>query len=172
LNEHTDSTIAPFYFKKCTEKPNASAVKIKLSSSISDFPFMYTFNCSEKISLASNETLNLQNWFSFIISKQTLPKLSTHDYYFYFDFTDSYNFLLDFDTSGNITNSADFKNNINNDFFDLESEIIKNTKSNYLLKVKLVVKERKITLDKMQLLTELLNALEALNNFSLMVKKV
>jgi hypothetical protein len=171
LNDLIDSTIAPFYFKLCTQKPNAREVKIKLSSFLSEFPFRYTFNCSEKLNLQSNQTIDLHDWFSFIISKQSLPETPTHDYYFDFDFSDSYNFMLEFDEPTEITNIDAFSNKIDNSFFELESRISKNSESTYLLQVKLVVKERKIPLDQMQRLNEIIETLDHLNNFSLSYAK-
>jgi hypothetical protein len=167
LNDCIDSTIAPYYFRKCTDKPNASEVKIKLSSSISDFPFRYTFNCSEKVILPTKTSINLNKWFSFLISKSSFPEMPSHDYYFDFDYTDSYNFLLDFSAPVEVNNSGDFTKRINNDFFEVESEIVKNSESSYLLKVKVVVKQRKVPSDKMNLLTEVIQALETINSFSL-----
>ncbi|MES2681620.1 MAG: hypothetical protein V4635_17120 [Bacteroidota bacterium] len=167
LNEFIDSTIAPLYFKRCTDKPNAIGAKVKLSSHIGEFPFRYTFNCSERIPMQNKQALDIRHWFSFIISKHSFPELPTHDYYFDFDFTDTYNFLLDFDSAVEIRNLANFTKKINNDFFELESEIIKNSDSNYLLKVRLAVKERKIPVEKVGLINELVETLEELNNFSL-----
>lgn len=171
LNEFIDSTISTYYFKRCTEKPGVSGTKIKLSSNITDFPFRYTFNCSGKMAIQNPKNIDLKGWFSFFVSRQAFPEVPTHDYYFDFDFTDSYNFLLDFSSEVEIQNMADFTKKINNDFFELESEIVKNTEKSYLLRVKVVVKERKIPLEKTGLLTEILDALESLNNFSLQLSK-
>lgn len=167
LNEYIDSTISPAYFRKCTSKPNATAVKIKLSSKITEYPYRYSFNCSEKIGLESDEALNLHNWFSFHLNKNTLPEPPNQDYYFDFAFTDSYNFLLEFTKPVEIKNSEGFVRNIDNDYFKLQSELVKNSNSQYLLKVMLVVKQTSIPVNNASLLMELVEQLEALNNFSL-----
>ena len=84
-----------------------------------------------------------------------------------YDFTDAYNFSLDFDSPTEITNCSGFLNKINNSHFELESEIVKNSETNYLVKVKLMLKDRKLPLEKVDLLTELLGALETINGYSL-----
>jgi hypothetical protein len=167
LNEYIDSTISPAYFKRCSDKPRYTESKIKLSSFVSDFPFRYTFNCTGKISLQTSKRFDISNWFSFFISTQTFPELPTHDYYFDFDYSDSYNFLLDFNSIVDIKNTAAFKKTIHNNYFELESDIVKNSETAYLVKVRLAVKERMIPLDKKELIAELLEALEFLNHFSL-----
>lgn len=171
LNEYIDSTIAPHYFKKCLDKPGASGQKIKLSSSINEFPFRYTFNCSEKITLSDAKSLNLKNWFSFPISKLAIPEMPTHDYYFDFDFSDSYNFMLDFGKAVEIKNLSDFAKKTNNEYFELESEIVKNSETTYLVKVKLAVKQLKLPLKQIQLLGNVIAGLEDLNNFTLVLEK-
>jgi hypothetical protein len=167
LNEYIDSTISPGYFKKCTDKPNPSEIKIKLSSHVAAFPFPYNFNCTEKIILKSSQSLSLKNWFSFTLSKTTFPEIPNHNYYFDFDFSDSYNFLLRFTTPVELKNGASFAKRINNDYFELESEIINNSETDFLLKVKLVVKQKSIPEEKMNLLMEIVSALDSLNDFSL-----
>lgn len=167
LNEYIDSTIAPVYFKKCIDKPFASNSKIKLSSKMTEFPFRYNFNCTERLSLPGDKSLRLKNWFSFTLTKTTLPEIPNHDYYFDFVFSDSYNFLLNFKEPVELKNVSEFIKKINNEYFELESEIIANSETSYLLKVKLVVKQTRILHKKINLLMELVNDLEALNDFSL-----
>lgn len=167
LNEYIDSTISPHYFKKCVDKPLSSNAKIKLSSKVTNFPFRYNFNCSEKISLTTNKSLYLKNWFSFVLSKNSLPETPLHDYYFDFDFSDSYNFLLNFTTPVELYNAASFTKKINNDYFDLESSITSNSETSYLIRVALVVKQTSIPEHKMNLLMELVDELEDLSDFSL-----
>ncbi len=171
LNEYIDSTISPHYFKKCTDKPYASTQKIKLSSSINEFPFRYTFNCSEKITLQNAQTIDLKNWFSFTFTKDLVPVKPEHDFYFDFDNSDSYNFLLDFGTPVEFKNSSDFSKKINNDYFELESEIIKNSESTCLVKVKFVVKKLSIPKSDINLLMDVIAGADDLNNFSLSVSK-
>ncbi len=171
LNEYVDSTISPHYFKKCTAKPGASDIKIKKSSNITDFPFRYNFNCTETVKLNSPAVLDLKNWFSFTLSKEVLPEQPTHDYYLDFEFSDAYNFMLEFTQPTEIGNAAAFSRQINNAFFDLESGIVKNSETSYLLKVKLIVKERKIPREQAGLLMDLAAALDELNSFTLQLAK-
>lgn len=171
LKDPIDSTLEAWYFKKCTDKPGSKDAKIKLSSKIADFPFRYTFNCTENISLQTPKFIPFKNWFSFFLSSSSIPEKPGHDYYIDFDFSDAYNFSIDFGIPVDISNSSAFSKNINNDFFELESQIIKNSESNYLLKVKLVVKERRIPEEKMSLLMDLIEDLDEINNFSLALEK-
>jgi hypothetical protein len=172
LNEYIDSTVSKFYFKKCVEKPFASDIKTKLTSNITNFPFRYTFACSEKVEIKSTTDLDLKDWFSFSFSPQLLKESPNQDYYFDFEFTDSYNFLLDFGLPVELTNANDFAKKINNSYFDLESEIIKNSAETHLLKVKVQVKQLKIPLKEITLLNELLIALNDVNNFTLTTKRL
>jgi len=171
LNEAIDSTVPRYYYKKCTDKPLASGARVKLSSKMTDFPFRYNFNCTERIKLEDKNYLSLENWFSFLVSRSSFPELPTHDYYMDFDFSDSYNFLLNFNEPVSITNAAFFKRNLNNEFFELESEVLKQSETSWLLKVKLVVKQMKIPESGMDQLEELLKELDALNGFSLELAK-
>lgn len=165
LNEYIDSTISPHYFRKCTEKPKATEVKLKLSSKITEFPFRYSFNCSENISLDNSHQLSLRNWFSFTLNSQNIPTIPTHDYYFDFDYSDAYNFMIDFGNPVTIKNAEAFKRTISNDYFELESEIVKSSDSTYLIKVKFQVKQIGIRLKDMQLLMDIIKELESINNF-------
>lgn len=171
LNESIDSTIGPHYFKKCTEKPFATNIKSRLSSKINEYPFRYTFACNEKLALSSNQALSLNNWFSFTLNKNVVPEVPNQDYYFDFEFTDSYNFSLDFGSAVEIINLSAFTKKTSNDYFELDSEIIKNSDSNYLLKVKLAVKQQKLPVENNLLLTELVQQLEELNSFTLSLKR-
>ncbi len=170
LNEYIDSTVSPHYFKKCTDKPNASAQKIKLSSSINEFPFRYTFNCSEKVALNDAKSLSLKNWFSFILTKKVISEIPSHDYYLDFDFSDAYNFSLEFNKPVEILNVKDFEKAIDNSLFKLESKIIKNSETNYLIKLELVTKKTIVPLKQMALLQELLDELDKLDNFALILE--
>ena len=80
--------------------------------------------------------------------------------------------MLDFDVPVELSNAAAFGKKINNDYFELESEIIKNSERTYLLKVKLLVKQSSLPEEKLDLMMELLKELEELNNFSLDIQKV
>lgn len=172
LRDYIDSTISPHYFKRCTEKPGMGDAKIKLSSKITDFPFRYTFNCSGRAKLLGKQSLDLSNWFSVPLSKKVLPETPTHDYYLDFEFSDAYNFLLEFDQPVEISNSESFSKKISNELFELESGIVKNSDSSYLLRLSLSVKNRKIPLDKAGALMQLVAALDELNSFSLQLMEL
>jgi hypothetical protein len=168
LNEFIDSTISPHYFKRCVDKPGAAEQKVKLSSKITEFPYRYNFNCSEKLTLAKDTTkLSLKNWFSFTLSKNVIPQTPNFDFYFDFDQSDAYNFSLDFNKPMEIKNREAFARKVDNDYFSLESEIVKNSEKNYLVKATLVVKQTSIPADKASLLSELVEQLDQLNNFTL-----
>lgn len=171
LNEYLDSTISPHYFKKCVDKPGASAAKIKFTSKITEFPFRYSFVCSERLNITSISNFDITDWFSFPISSKVIPEKPNHDYYIDFEFSDSYNFLLDFDHDMNVSNISDFTRNVKNELFDLHSEIVKNAESKYLIKVNLVVKNRKVALSKMDLLMDLVKNLDEINSFVLFIEK-
>lgn len=118
----------------------AGLVRLFLYLSFPKFVYglRYTSNCEEKNRLTSKKTLDLNKLFSFIDSQQALPELPTHHYYFDFDFTDSYNFWPNFDKPTKITNTHGFKNKINNFYFTVESEIVKNSETKYLLGLSLL----------------------------------
>ncbi|MCC6370529.1 MAG: hypothetical protein IT236_05925 [Bacteroidia bacterium] len=160
LNECIDSTVAPHYFKKCTDKPNAVSQKVKLSSKITEYPFRYNFNCSENIKLKDSSHLELKNWFSFNLDKKISPQSPNQDYYFEFDLSDAYNFSLDFNKAVTLKNADNFSKKISNTYFELESGITKNSANNYLVKVSVAIKRTSIPLADMNLLMELVEELE------------
>jgi hypothetical protein len=170
LNELIDSTLSPHYFKKCTDKPRTALSRISLSSKISDFPFRYTFNCSENLTLAEKNKISLSNWFSFTLNRQFFPEKPNHNFYFDFEFTDAYNFLLDFSVPKKIRNAHVFDKNINNEYFELESGIIRQSETSYLVKVRLAVKKNKIPVANMQLLMDVITHLEELNSFTIEIE--
>lgn len=172
LGEYIDSTISPAYFKRCTQKPYALGPKHKLSSNISEFPFRYTFNCAERVALQKPGVIDLTDWFSFLVSKKLFPELPRHDYYFDFDYSDSYNFLLDFDKPVELLNAAEFGKKVSNEFFDLDCEIMKNSETNYLLKVRVGVKKRRLPAKNGQMLTDMITALDQVNAFNLNYRKL
>ena len=157
------------YFKKCTDKPKAQQVKIKLSSKITEYPFRHNFNCSEKIALDSRAQLNLANWFSFIIPT-TLTDAPKHDYYFDFENTDAYNFVLNFSRPTEIENISEFSRDMDNETFGLQSSISKQNENSYLVKVEVIVKTRKLAQVNADELVKLSKALNDLNNFTLVLK--
>ena len=123
------------------------------------------------MTLQSDKYLHLKNWFSFVLGSFSLPEKPCHDYYIDFDFSDAYNFLLDFGSPVEITNVSAFSKSIRNDFFELESQVVKNSDTSYLLKVKVVVKERRIPEDKLDLLMDMVKHLDEINNFSLTLER-
>jgi hypothetical protein len=167
LNNPIDSTISPFYFKKCTDKPLSHSSKIKLSSNMSEYPFRYNFNSTSQIGLPGDKHIRMKNWFSFIISSVSLPERPEHDYFFDFDFSDGYNFLLNFKEAVEIVNLSAFEKKINNAYFELESKIVQNFAHSYLVQVKLLVKQRRIPRQDADLLMALVKELDTINNFSL-----
>jgi len=166
FNTYIDSTMPTMYFKKCTDKPKAEDVKIKLSSKITEYPFRHNFICSEKIKMESKNQLSMQNWFSFIIP-DNITVAPNHDYYFDFENTDAYNFLLNFSKPTEIENLLEFTKNLDNETFSLNSGITKQSERSYLVKVEVKVKTRKLTKTNADSLLGLAKALGELNNFSL-----
>jgi hypothetical protein len=171
LNECIDSTISPYYFRKCTDKPGSSGVKIKPATKSAEYPFRYSFSCSSRLKLSTSSSISLNKWFSFPLSSSTLPEAPTHDYYIDFPFSDAYNFLLDLNAPAEVTNAAEFTRSVSNDLFELKSEIVKNSTTSYLVKVLLVVKEQKISLQNAPMLMDLVKNLDELNNFTLSLTK-
>lgn len=169
-NTYIDSTIAPFFFRKCTDKPKASNVKIKLSTKITEYPFRFNFNCSEKINIESKTTLSLKDWFSFPIALKSTNEIPNHDYYFDFEFTDSYNYLVNFSKPTIIENTMDAVKKLENETFSLVSEIIKQSDTTYLIKVELKVKTRKLDKVNGADLLKLTSALKDLNDINFKLK--
>lgn len=167
LNEYIDSTVSAHYFRKCTDKPFSSETRTRLSSKVTEFPFRYTFNCSQNIRLDAPGYLDLSNWFSFTLGSGMLPEPPTHDYFFDFEFSDGYNFLLDFDRPVQLKNQNAFRKKTDNAYFELDSEIVKQSDNAFLLRVKLLVKQPFIPLEDMTLLMDLVRDLDALNRFRL-----
>ena len=171
LNENIDSTIAPHYFKKCIDKPGATAKKTKPVSGSHEFPFKHVFDCSGKISFKDSARLSLKNWFSFTLSKRTISEAPHYDYYFDFAQEDSYSFLLEFSRPTEITNLQTFAHSVNNDFFELESKITAEKENTYKVEARFIVKKKIIPKDQTNLLTELVESLDQLNNFTLELAK-
>ena len=73
--------------------------------------------------------------------------------------------MIDFGNPVTIKNAEAFKRTISNDYFELESEIVKSSDSTYLIKVKFQVKQIGIRLKDMQLLMDIIKELESINNF-------
>lgn len=165
-----DSTIAVHYFKKCLDKPMVKEKMLKTASKSSEYPFRTSFNYAEKLALSKTTELNLSNWFSFVLNKSVLPAMPSHDYYFDFTFSDVYNYVLSFSKPVDISNSHAFKKSLSNRYFELQSEILKQDDGTFLAKVNLQVKEPRIQLADMQLLQDMLIALDEINNFKCEVK--
>jgi hypothetical protein len=167
MNDCIDSTISPSYFRKCLDKPNTSAKKVKLSSKQTKAPFCHTFDCNAKMSIKDSSRLSLRNWFSFVLSKNVISQTPNNDYYFDFEISDSYNLQVDFKRRIEIKNREAFTRKINNDYFELESEIVKSSESIYILKVTVVLKQKVISYTKSSLLMEIVEKLDQLNDFTL-----
>jgi hypothetical protein len=167
LNEQADSSVSPSYFKKCTDKPGSSETKIKLSSKVNEYPFRYTFACSEKIKLSDPKNISLKGWFSFYLNKNTIPEKPAHDYYFDFKGTDTYNFSLDLGKNAEVVNQKELTKEIVNEIYELKTELTKNSDTNYLFKVQLIIKSDKVSLENMDLLMKLVDELENLNSSSI-----
>lgn len=172
LNEIIDSTISSIYYKKCTDKPKAFDQKIKLQGRQSDFPYRYNFNCVEKIKTLDSLKIPLKNWFAFTLSKTNIVQAPMFDYYFDFAFKDVYTFNFEFNKTIEILNMADFETKINNQFFELNSEMMKNSSNKYLLKLTFCVKQNMIPASQSALLMELLDKLDYLNNLTLNYKRI
>lgn len=166
-NTFIDSTIQKDYFKKCTEKPNVYSENIIKSSESKIFPFKTSYNCSFKIK-ATKDSLNLTNWFSFILKKENFSKPLTNNYYFDFTYTDTYNFMFEFNRPISIINIEDFENQLTNDFFEINSKIIPQGNNKYLLSLTTKAKQYMLPKEKANLLTEYL---EQLNKFNLLKLK-
>ena len=171
LNTYIDSTLPAYYFKKCTDKPGASLVKIKLSSRLTDYPFRHTFNCSEKLTLSSGTSISLRNWFSFVVFSAGIPKAPKQDYYFDFENTDTYNFLLSFSKPTEIENAGELSAQLDNAYYSFSSGLEKQSDRSYLLKVELKIKVRKLPKEDAGELLKLTRALEEMNSFNLKLKQ-
>lgn len=141
-NNNIDSTLQLFYFKKCTDKLNPSSVKVKLSSKLNTFPFRHNYVCSGEATISEPTKLSLKNWLSIPIPEFNFDKNNYYDFYFDFEFSDNYNFLINFNKSVTILNESKFNKEINSRWFNFNSQLIKNADGNYLLKIKLDVKDR------------------------------
>lgn len=170
FNELIDSTVYPVYFKKCTDKPNAKNIKIKSTSRSNVFPFKYSFNCSEDISLINPSELSLKDWFSFVLNNSMIDQLPNFDFYVDFKYSDMYNYLLQFNRSVTIENISEFTKSINNKYFELNSNLVKQSESSYLLSLNVKVKQEVIPKEDGQLLLDLVKELDSLNKGILKLK--
>jgi len=165
-NDHIDSTIKTEYFKKCTEKPNSTDKSIKQTSQSKTFPFKTSYSCSEKI-VISKGSIDLSNWFSFIFSKENFTDKITQDYYLDFTFTDAYNFMFEFNRPTVITNMNDFTVTLNNEFFEINTNIIKQDDHKYLLTLSTKAKQYLVPEEKANYLTDYIEQLNKFNTFKL-----
>jgi hypothetical protein len=170
LNEAIDSTVHPVYFKKCTDKPNAQNIKVKSTFKSNMFPFKHSFTCSEDIKLNGTTEISLKDWFSFTFSNSEITELPNFDYYTDFRFSDIYNFLLQFDKPVEILNVSDCNKSLNNKYFEITSNLVKQSESAYLLSVSVKVKQEMLPKEEGQLLLDFVNQLHALNNTLLRLK--
>ena len=167
LSDNIDSTVSPNYFKTCLDKPYSSQKKIKRVSTSTEAPFPYTFDCSAKIKLRDTSLLDLNNWFSFTLTRQVIPVQPTYDYYFDFTLSDFYRLQLDFDKPVQLKNRAGFNKKIDNTYFFLESGSDILAENRFVLTVILKIKQTKIPAEEAHLLTDFIEQLEQLNQFKL-----
>lgn len=167
LNDPCDSTIPKFYFRKCTDKPKAKLSKENLTHKSATFPFTTEFNCITYISLKDTFQFSLKDWFSFTFQKNELAKHSDLDYHFDFEQTDRYIFNLNFSREKNIKNLESFNNALENEFFTLNSSLVKLSNYSYKMEVLLKIKVKMLPKEKLHLLIDLVNELDRLNNFCL-----
>ncbi len=165
-NDCIDSTINAYYFKKCIEKPNSSEQKIKLTSFSKTFPFRASYSCTEDIA-ASKDSIDLSNWFSFILSKKYFQQKITQDYFFDFTFTDTYNFMFEFTKATTISNMAQCNTALSNEFFEISSTLSKQSDEKYLLTVTTKVKQYLLPQQQSAYLLEYVNALDKINSLKL-----
>jgi hypothetical protein len=78
---------------------------------------------------------------------------------------------LDFDRPVEIKNAEAFVKKIDNDYFSLNSEIVKNAGNSYLLKAAVVIKQTSIPATQAGMLIELAEQLDQLNSFTLNLAK-
>ncbi len=170
LNQTIDSTVNPVYFKKCTEKPNSKNIKIKSLSNSNIFPFKSTFSCTEDIIMKYNNSISLNDWFSFTYQKAEFNRLPNYDFYVDFKYTDVYNFMFQFDKPVFIENETEFNKSISNVYFEISSKIKMQSESSYLLNVIVKVKSGIIPVSDGKLLLEFVNELEKLNSLNIKLK--
>lgn len=167
LNDYIDSTVSAHYFRTCLDKPYCGQKKIKLVSKNTEAPFPYTFDCSAVIKLRDTIRLDLSNWFSFTLTKKTIPVKPFYDYYFDFTLSDFYHMRLDFDRAVQLKNKEAFTKKLDNAYFFLESGIDVLAENRFMLKVNFNIKQNKIPSEDAHLLMDLVEQLEQLNQFKL-----
>ncbi|HWY10623.1 MAG TPA: hypothetical protein VN026_04815 [Bacteroidia bacterium] len=169
-NSIIDSTIGLNYYKKCTDKPHAKDMKITMANSSKIFPFKCSYNTTEKIGLASKNSIDLNNWFSFTCSEEQLAKKPNHDYYVDFQYTDAYNYLFEFDKAVELLNADDFSKKMNNDYFEINSNLVKQDDTKYLLSVMIKVKQDMIPEKDAMRIMDFVAMLDVINHFKLNYK--
>lgn len=170
LNEVIDSTINPVYFKKFTDKPGAFNVNIKLNSKSKVFPYKHSFAGFENIKYENDKEIPLKNWFSFTLNQTTTNTLPNFDYYFDFRYSDQYNFMFEFNKATEISNISDFNLLIQNDYYEVNSKMLKQSETNYLLSVSVKIKKESLPKENGQMLLDLASLLNGLNNKSIYIQ--
>lgn len=170
LKEAIDSSISPAYFKLATDKPGATGIKIENTSKSTQFPYKYSFACSEEIPVSDLSSISLVNWFSFPFELDSYGLVPNFDYYLDFRFTDNYNYMIKFDKPTEILNASLFNQSVDNENFELISTIVKQDDLSYLLKVSCKVKNRIVKKENAKDLNEFIAALSGINHFSLQIK--
>jgi len=167
---YIDSTIPKYYFKKCTDKPMSTNIKIKNGSFSEVYPFKHSYICSQQILLKVKNEVNLENWFSFIWCKDFFPKLSKHDIYPDFQFTDSYNYLFDFDKQVEVTNIESLNKKLINEYFEVSCTFAKQEDTKCLLSVIVKLKQDMIPAKDASKIWEFVSMLDEINHLKINYK--
>ncbi|MGZ6542807.1 MAG: hypothetical protein ACXVDQ_12405 [Bacteroidia bacterium] len=166
-----DSTISADYFKRCSDKPTASNIKITQISSSDMFPYKQAYHCTENLKLAVNNSVDLHDWFSFFWKKSNYTSLPNHDFYIDFMYTDNYNFLLEFNKPIEIANGQDLNKTISNDYFEIKSYFNKQDENKYLMNLTVKVKKNIVPEKDCIKLLEFVSMLDEINNFKVQLKR-
>lgn len=169
-NDYIDSTITSNYYKKCIDKPMAKSISLKKSSESKVFPFRTTYNCHLSLPLLNKSEINLNNWFSFFVTKNAFSKQPNHDYYIDFQYTDTYNYLFEFDKPVDVLNTEALTKKLSNEYFEIISFLNKQDASKYLFTVSIKCKKDVIPQNAKAMLTEFAAVLDELNNLKLNYK--
>lgn len=165
-NACIDSTINTAYFKRCTEKPKSDEQHIRQASQSQTFPFRASYTCSENIHIRKN-SIDLSDWFSFLLSSDNFKDAFTHDYMMDFTYTDTYNFLFEFNKPVSILNAEEFNKSLSNEFFDITAKLDKQENNKYLLCVTTKARQYILPANKFYEFTAYLDVLKQLNSSSL-----
>jgi hypothetical protein len=168
--EFIDSTIAPNYFKRCSDKPGSYSVSLKRTTNTKIFPFKQSYISDFTIPLKKTNEIDLTDWFSFLWTKNTFVKEPTNDYFTDFQYTDIYNYLFDFKFNVDVLNLELFNKKFSNEFFEVTSNLVKQSEHAYLLSVSVKCKKDLIPYQNRSLLFEMASIMDQMNNLKLQYK--